>query len=220
MAEQVTDLVRNMILVGELRPGQRVTHDDLAARLNVSTMPVREALLRLSYEGLIVGRANRSFHVAEATRDDVADIYWMHGVLAGEITARAAKRADDDLVTALREIQQAWGDADASAGGHAERLDDLNGQFHRHINRAAASPKLLVMLRNTLRLIPEHFYALLPAWSTASLRSHQEIIDAIAARDGDAARAAAERHVHEAGELLIEHFDDLGFWNLPDSTGA
>ena len=63
MAEQVADLVRNMILVGDLRPGQRVTHDELAARLNVSTMPVREALLRLSYEGLIVGKANRSFHV-------------------------------------------------------------------------------------------------------------------------------------------------------------
>jgi DNA-binding GntR family transcriptional regulator len=141
----------------------------------------------------------------------------MHGTLAGELTARAASLSTDELVERLRSIQAAWLGADSA---DPTFLDDLNTQFHRWINRAAASPRLLVMLRNTLRMIPDQFYSLVPAWSTASLRSHGAIIDAIAAGDAAAARMAAEQHVHEAGELLLEYFDDLGFWNRPSGPAT
>lgn len=212
VSDQVSDAIRNMILVGELAPDQRITHDDLAARLDVSTMPIREALVRLSYEGLIDAKPNRSFRVAGSTRADITDIYWMHGILAGELTARACKKGGTALIKELTDIQDEWS-GDQAIG--LDRMQELNHRFHRVINRAADSPKLLLMLRNTMRFIPEDFYVLLPSWSEISLRGHQAIIDAISAGDAKQASTLAAKHVHEAGELLTEFFDTRGYWNQP-----
>jgi DNA-binding FadR family transcriptional regulator len=68
MADQVTDTLRRMILTRELGPGRRITQADLASMLGVSTMPVREALLRLVSEGFVDTVSNRSFTVAATTR--------------------------------------------------------------------------------------------------------------------------------------------------------
>src|ERR1700737_3075960 len=108
MADQVSEALRDMILTGQLKPGERITHEELATRLGVSTMPVREALLRLSYEGFIGARPNRSFRVARMTAKDLEDIYWMHSRIAGELTARACEHADHRLIDELRNVHAQW----------------------------------------------------------------------------------------------------------------
>ena len=198
-----------MILVGQLAPGEVVTQDRLAELLSVSTMPVREALLRLSHEGFVEARPNRSFQVARTSREDIEDVYRTHAYLAGELTARAARRGGASLVDELRAIESAWPSADTDS------LERLNWRFHRLINHAAASPKLLLFLRNTIRFIPEHFYVLLPEWRDLSSRGHRDMARAIARHDPERARTTAERHVRDAGRLLIAHFDDTGFWSPP-----
>src|SRR4051794_30349776 len=97
LTDEATSDLRRMILVGELRPGQRATQDELATLLDVSTMPVREALLRLVNEGFIETSPNRYYRVAPITKDDINDIYWMHSMLAGELTARACKNQTPEL---------------------------------------------------------------------------------------------------------------------------
>src|SRR5438132_14097382 len=83
MADEVATELRRMVLAGELEAGERLTQDRLAKTLGVSTMPVREALLRLAAEGLIIAAPNRSFTVASNTADDMRDIFWVYSVLAG-----------------------------------------------------------------------------------------------------------------------------------------
>ncbi|HLI16259.1 MAG TPA: GntR family transcriptional regulator [Acidimicrobiales bacterium] len=217
ISEEVADTLRDMILTGELRPGQQVTQEELANRLGLSTMPVREAFLRLSHEGFIEGRRARSFRVARTTRGDVADIYWAHATLAGELARRACFRADD-LLPELLDLDAAW--TRAAARGDSERLEELNFAFHRAINRAADAPKLLLLLRQTLRFIPQRFYSLLPGWAEVSGAGHRRILDALRAGDADSAGEAAERHVLEAGELLAAYFDDTGFWTRPGPGGS
>lgn len=212
LADQVTEAVREMILVGEFKPGQHVTHEELASQLGVSTMPVREALLRLTHEGFIVARPNRHFEVTSTTRDDIDDIYWAHALMAGELTARAARNADLDFVADLDAIQDEW---EHLPRGSTSELEKLNHDFHRLINRQARSPKLILILRNTIRLIPEHFYALVPAWRDMSTSGHGQIIEAIRKGDEKAARAAAEAHVRDAGALLVQLFTDKGYWTEP-----
>lgn len=209
LSAQVAEAIRHMILVGQLAPGEVVTQDRLAELLSVSTMPVREALLRLSHEGFVEARPNRSFQVARTSREDIEDVYRTHAFLAGELTARAAGRGDAELIAELHAIDEAWPDADTDSLGR------LNWQFHRAINHAAASPKLLLFLRNSIRFIPEHFYVLLPEWRDLSARGHRDIAKAIAGHDDQRARAAAEGHVRDAGRLLIAHFDDTGYWSVP-----
>jgi DNA-binding GntR family transcriptional regulator len=216
VSEKVSEALRDMILSGRLKPGEKITHDELARRLDVSTMPVREALLRLSYEGLIDAQRNRSFRVAEMTRQDLADVYWMYSLILGELTARAAERADAQLIHDLREIHAQW--ARLGNEGDPVELQALNVQFHDLINDAAAAPKLLIMLRNNSRFIPEHmFAALVPGWSSASIRNHEAILEALERRDPEGARRAVEEHVKEAGVMLANSFDhDEGvYWSQP-----
>ena len=215
LGDEAADALRDMILVGELRPEQRVTQDELAATLGVSTMPVREGLLKLAHEGLVEASPNRSFRIVRHTREDIRDIYWMHAVLAGELTARACQRQDDDthLVDRLRANEKPL--LAAIAARDTAAMEAANWSFHRDIDRAAGAPRLLLMLRSTLRLIPQHFYALVKGWAPVSRTGHAAIVDAFARRDGAAARSAAIKHVEEAGRLVIAHFSDTGYWRPP-----
>jgi len=212
-ADEVAGRLRRMILVGELPPGSRATQDELAQRLGVSTMPVRKALLQLAAEGLIEVSPRRSFRVVQTTPDDIRDIYWMQARIAGQLAHRAAQLAGDDRLAELAKAHDAF--SDACAAGRAADQEAANWRFHRVVNRTAASPKLLLTLRTTLRFIPDDFYCLVPDWAPVSERGHRRILDALAARDPDEARAAAEDHVREAAELLLSSFSAKGFWQAP-----
>ncbi len=214
LAEQVADTVRGMILTGEIAPETPVTQNEIARLLGVSTMPAREALLRLDAEGFLIASPNRSFIVRRITEQDIRDTYWMHAVLAGELTQRACMRADESLVEELRDCEaefiQAWN------RGDAEAMDTANWRFHREINKAAEAPKLWMLLNATLRFIPTHFYVLVRAWADESKRGHAEILQAFERHDADAARLAAETHVRAAGELLISSFWRSDAWKTPE----
>jgi DNA-binding GntR family transcriptional regulator len=213
---EVADTLRDMILTGELTADAKMTQDELARLLGVSTMPVREALLRLAAEGFVDVSPSRSFTVVPTTREDIGDVFWMHATLAGELAARACRDADDALVERLRELEQGF--AEARRAGDAVRMGQANWEFHRAINLAAASPKLLLVLRASLRFIPQDFYALVPEWGGTSERGHDAILEAFAKRDCAAAGRAAFAHVQEAGELLIRFFTERGYWTRPDAS--
>jgi DNA-binding GntR family transcriptional regulator len=214
MADEVADVLRRMILVGDLTPGQRMTQDELATMLNVSTTPVREALLKLSASGLIEASPNRFFRVAQTTPDDVRDTYWVHAALAGELTRRACERQDQALLNTLRDIERSYQHAVDSADGPT--MSETNWRFHRAINQAAASPRLVFMLKVTIRFIPDDLYADIESWGTTSVDSHRNILAAFDERDADAAQTAASEHVLEAGELLVQHLGARGFWRATD----
>jgi DNA-binding GntR family transcriptional regulator len=217
VSDQVTESVREMVLMGELAPGQQITHDQIASALSVSTMPVREALLRLTYEGLIeCGSKARSYQVSLTTHDDVKDIYWVHSMLSGELTARAASRLSEDDIGKLTAANQLW--CEAADANDSRGLQVANDQFHRIVNLGADSPKLLRFLLHTLRMIPHQYYSIVPEQVSSSTRAHLGILDAIMARDADAARKAAEAHVLDSGQELIKNFDDNGYWTLPGSA--
>jgi DNA-binding GntR family transcriptional regulator len=218
MPHDVVGALRRMILVGELPPGAQPTQDELAQRLGVSTMPVRKALLRLAVEGLIEVSPRRSFRVVQTTPDDIRDVYWIQARIAGELAHRAARLVDGDELAELAKAHDVFSDANAT--GRPTDLEAANWCFHRVVNRAAASPKLLLSLRTTLRFIPDDFYCLLPDWAPVSERGHRRILDALIAHDPGEARAAAEDHVREAADLLLSSFCAKGFWQAPTARAV
>ncbi len=204
LADQVADTVRGMILTGEIAAETPVTQSEIARLLGVSTMPAREALLRLGAEGFLIASPNRSFTVRRITEHDIRDIYWMHAVLAGELTQRACLQGDESLIRELRESEAefvaAWNQGDGEGA-----MDRANWPFHRMINKAAEAPKLWMLLNATLRFIPTRFYVLVPAWADESKRGHTEIVRAprssmtLTSSPGWLPRT----HVRAAGELLL-----------------
>jgi DNA-binding GntR family transcriptional regulator len=162
----------------------------------------------------VQGGRGRSFRIAPTTREDIQDIYWVHATLAGELAVRACERISPEELDQLAHTHERW--LAAVTAGNVSGLERENFEFHKVINKAAQSPKLLMLLRNTLRLIPEHFYSLLHDWAGTSTKDHEQIMAALRKRDAKAVRTASSRHVEQAGRMLIEYFDEQGFWTVPN----
>jgi len=216
LSDEVAETLRDMILVGELVPDRRITQDELASELGVSTTPVREALQRLAAEGFVRVTPNRAFSVIRSTPQDVEDVYWMHATLAAELTRRACRHADDAMRATLRGYGQAY--AEAVRTGDVEAMEQANWAFHRVINLTAQAPRIRLALGTTLRFIPRGFYGLMPSWGVASVHGHEQIMVALEQGDAAAAAAAADAHVREAGEMVTTFLTATGHWTRPGVT--
>lgn len=203
MTDQVSERLRSMILARELAPGLRVTQADLADMLGVSTMPVREALLRLGAEGLIITSASRSFEIATTTEQGIRDVYWIHGVLAGELAARAWDNKSEALMNTLHQEHESY--RSAFSGGDYSRLTETNRRFHAAINSAAASPTVGVILRNTLHYFPD-FSLQVPGWPELASRWQSNLIDQFTGGGREGARQVSIDSSRDAVELFIQTY--------------
>lgn len=208
LSEEVASYVRALIMSGELREGDFVRLDRIAAEMDISVTPVREGLLLLRGEGFVVLEPRRGFMVAPLSPDDVADLFFVQASIAGELAARAAKVVSDADVEHLDTVQQA---ISAAVGrGDSDQVVRLNHQLHRSVNRAAMSPKLTWFLSLAVRYVPSRFFASIEGWEEASAHDHAALISALRARDSAAARSAMEEHIRHAGELLVSHLVRVG----------
>lgn len=203
LSDESASYLRDMIISGRLQPGAFIRQERIAEELGVSATPVREGLLQLRGEGFVRLEPRRGFVVAPLTGKDVMDMFLAQGLVAGELVARCVPNATDDD---LRELERLQTRLDELMGKSAyDDMEGVNHLFHRHINSIAGSPKMAWLLSVGARYVPRRFYSTIGGWPAASQHDHRDIIDAVAARDADAARAAMEHHFIHAGELLAEH---------------
>lgn len=205
----VAQEIRRQVFSGEMRPGAKVDQDALAEQLGVSKLPVREALIALEGEGIIQTAPRRGAFVAQLAREDIRDQYWMLGVISGLAAERAASRLDDDQLSELAAIAAQMEAADDSG----DARDALNFDFHRLINRACGSRRLVAELKLLSSAIPSGFFTAHPDMVTSSNRDHQEIVGALAARAGGMARALTEAHFLRGGNHAVALLEDRGFWD-------
>lgn len=115
LSEEVAGHLRHLIMSGAIRPGQFIRMDETAVELEVSVTPVREALLILRGEGMVNLVPHRGYVVADLTRQDVADIFWLQSVLAVELAVRTASTITSAELDRLAELNEALQDALAAA---------------------------------------------------------------------------------------------------------
>jgi DNA-binding GntR family transcriptional regulator len=210
LSKKIADALREDILYGRRRQGEPVTQQAIADEFGVSTMPVREALLALSHEGMITARTNHTFRVARMTRSDVADIYWAHGVLAGALAERACERATPELIATLEVIHARL--VVALDEGDLDAVESLNWDFHREVNRAADSPKIVAVLRTVVAQIPKHMYATLPHVADSSMRDHPQLIEAFKNKQCQEAGRLWTEHLEVAATQMLDHLTANGYW--------
>ena len=207
LKDVVADHIRNLIFSGKLRPDQKIDQDELAASLGVSKLPVREALIRLENEALVRGVPRRGVFVAPLTREDVRDHYQIYGRVEGIAARRAAARLDDGQLTELATLVKQM-----HSSNDPERQEQLNHEFHRAVNLAGGSPKLLSVLQLLSKTMPARFYEFASGWAEVAADQHQRIMDALAARDEDEAERAMRDHIVSGGEYAIRMLEQSGFW--------
>jgi DNA-binding GntR family transcriptional regulator len=186
--------LRNRILTGQLRPGERLDLDTITAEFGTSRTPVREALLELSYEGLVAVAPRSGITVLGITPRDAVDNF---AVLAA-LTGKAAEWATTRVTAAQRSELRALADAVVTA----EDVVAANWRFHRALNLASGSPRLLTFLRQAVRVVPTNYFELFPEQEDRALEEHAALLAAIEQGDGPGARVIAEAHVLRAGEAL------------------
>jgi DNA-binding GntR family transcriptional regulator len=189
--------LRDRILTGALRAGTRLDLDAISEEFGISRTPVREALLELSYQGLVDMAPRSGVTVVGITPAEALDNFAILAALSGKAAEWAAARISP---AALEELFRR-ADALAAAAAGGPDLIEANWQFHRTINEAARSKHLLLLIRQAVRLIPSNFLAVIPVRAHDG-REHEQLMNHI--RDGDAAAArdVAERHVLAAGDSL------------------
>ncbi len=195
--ERAARELRDRILTGALPAGARIDLDAITEEFATSRTPVREALLELSFEGLVEVAPRSGVTVIGISPDDVVDSFTILGVLTGQAAAWAAERIEPDELETLRELA-----ADVVARSGDDSIGEANWHFHQKIHRAAHSPRLLTQIKQAARVVPSNFLAVFPDHEKHSLDEHQQLLDALADKDVERARVIAERHVLEAGRSL------------------
>lgn len=186
--------MRDRILTGRLQSGDRLDLDQITAEFGISRTPVREALLELSYEGLVAITPRSGITVVGITPEDATDNFAILAALAGKAAEMATARITPAELAELRAL--------AAAIDEADDVVAANRRFHRAVNLAARSPRLITHLRQAVRVVPGNYFEVFPEQERQSRREHAELLDAIELGDGHTARTVAEAHVRTAGEAL------------------
>lgn len=203
--DAATDLIREAIMDGRLRPGQRLTEEGLARDLRISRTPVREALRVLQTEGLVDWAPYQGSSVRSYDAGDIDDMYELRALLEGHAARRAAQRITREDVARLREScdrLEAIGDATED---NVQQIVEENMLFHSLILDAAGSQRLATMVRKVIELplVYKSYIWYSPDQKRISEHAHRQLTHALAARDADRAELIMREHVYEARDLLM-----------------
>jgi GntR family transcriptional regulator, vanillate catabolism transcriptional regulator len=206
--------IREMILRGELPPGERLGEEALAERLGVSRTPIRQALPALAREGLLAAAGRRGYVVRSFSPQDVLDAIETRGLLEGLAARRIAEKgATPELIRSLKECLS-QGDAILAKrrfeSADEQRYSEMNGRFHALIVEGAgsriladalarndhvpfASATAVAFSRDTAQLLPVLSYA---------HRQHHAIVQALENRESARAEALMREHATPVKEVL------------------
>lgn len=229
MATQIDHVVsrlRDMVLSGELAPGERIVEIPFAARLGVSRTPLRLALIELELEGLLERLPTRGYRVRAFSLDDIADAVDVRGVLEGMAARLVAERRPGkdvpaELSDAVKRGRALIDAADESGGSlDAEAWRAVNAQFHLALVAAAGNRALAAALEHNNRTpmagpgaltLPHTTTDLETAFVRRAQEDHEDLLAAIVRGESARAEAIQREHAYRSREnkrILMARFND------------
>ena len=205
-AEDAYRALRGAILSGTIRPGERLGEMELSRQFGVSRTPVREALRRLTAEGLVVAQRNRGARVAEWSLTDLQEIYEIRARLESYGAALAAERIDTTCLPKLDELCDEMEDlARRRNANYLEQIAALNAELHGLVIGAAASPRLASLLAAVVEvpLVVRAFSLYTPDALARSMAHHRDLVAALRNGDSQWASSTMRAHVLAARTVLL-----------------
>jgi DNA-binding GntR family transcriptional regulator len=207
LRRQIVQQVRQAILSGSLRPGERLVERDLASRFGTSLTAVREAMIQLESEGLITKRPNSTTHVTELSADEIGQISVVRQVLEEYAFAEAARLGTPAEIAALDKLHQ---EAMRSArAGDASKYIEQDLEWHEAVWQMAKNQYLYENLERAI--LPLFGFSIINVAGNGAFdlvedaRSHKPLLNAIAAHN----RVAVRKLYRSAAELW-----NARTWNL------
>ena len=202
LRDVIFDTLREAIIAGELKPGQRLMEVQLAEKMGVSRTPVREAIRKLELEGLVEMLPRKGAHVAELSVKDIMDVLEVRATLDGLATSLSAKHIGEDGKKELRHILDQFINCVEKENLQGSIKKDV--EFNDVIYRSSGNYKL-IKISNKLR---EQFHRFRVEYIRITavqelMGNILEIYEAIISGDPETAMRAAQRHIKNQEESII-----------------
>ena len=209
LRDVVFEHLRNSILNGDLKPGERLMEVQLAEQLGVSRTPVREAIRKLELEGLLIMVPRKGAYVADVSVKDILDVLEVRSVLEGLAAALAAERMTEEELEELELISYHF--KRCIENGDTEGMIERDMQFHDRILNSTRNVKLIQIAHGLQEQVQRFRVTYFSEYhkSDALLSEHQAVLEAIANRDASQAQQVAQYHIDMLGNTIIKFSDKV-----------
>lgn len=204
LGQHVFENLKNAIIQGDIRPGNRLVESRIASTLDISRTPVREAIHKLEREGLIERLPRGGFSVLGLTRDDIEETFGIRSVLESYAARLAAeKHREEDLSPLegkIREFQECL------KKGQMEKLPRINTEFHHLLYALSRNPKLIKMINDLRDQIYRYRKIILKVekMPQTSNEDHRKMLKAIRARDAEGVERLVKEHILRGQKIVLK----------------
>lgn len=207
LADDVVERLRRAIWSGRLAPDERLREEVLADLLDVSRGPIREALVQLEREGLVVKQPNRGAVVARLSREDLDEVYTLRLAIERLAIQQAVRHADERHIAQMQAVVDKMA---AYSNAYTEQMAaTLDVGFHEILYQSAQHKRLYdcwATLKPQIHIFLLSRNVANPDFRELSVQSHQAILDAIRERDERLAVTQIETHLREAYERILQQY--------------
>lgn len=203
MVQQAYDHLLTALMTLQIAPGERIAIDQVARRLNISQTPIREALSQLEAEKLVFKMPNVGYRASpQMSRDEVRDLYTLRQLIEPYAAARAAEAMTVDSVEVLKAIDHDMSSIVAGDASAYSRFAEADDRLHRLIATLSGNR----LIADTIERLHAHLHIFRALYSTnaptEAAAEHRAIIDALVARDGEAAANAVRVHLEASQQRM------------------
>ncbi|WP_423798477.1 GntR family transcriptional regulator [Neobacillus sp. SAB-20_R2A] len=202
---KVCNIIREAILKGELKPGQRLKQSDLADAMGVSRMPIREALQKLEAEGLIKLEPHKGAVVKAIEVGDIEEIYALRTELEKMAVYQSVEHLTDEdhqqLTTLVEQMET------------SEDVDEFiryNIEFHRLLMKWSSWERLNSFISTLWNGLPQQTPHILKGQKETSNVEHRSILNAVLNRDKETAANLVSNHISRTGNMLVKRLKEEG----------
>ena len=204
LREIVFESLREAIINGHLKPGERMMEIQLADEMGVSRTPVREAIRKLELEGFVVMIPRKGAYVAGISLKDIADVFEIRAALESLAAALAAERITEEELEALeRSLVKV---AECTEANDLEALITVDTDFHDILYKASRNERLVQIVSNLREQIQRFRMTSLsqPGRMKVALEEHRNLVEALSERNIELARTLAREHIEFAESSMLE----------------
>lgn len=205
LREKILENIRDAILKGELKPGERVSEPDIAERYGISRTPIREAFRQLESEGYLTVIPRKGAVVAKHSEKDIEEFYSIKSVLEGYAAQLAAEKMTTKDIDKLESINTRL--EKLSKGKDVKTFFRAHNEFHEYFIRAAGNQKLMELIQQLLKKFEYLRIASLslPGRMELSVQEHKKIIQAFRNNDGHTADLLVRKNAAYGGQVLLKN---------------
>jgi DNA-binding GntR family transcriptional regulator len=208
LRDQIYDIVKEMIVMREIKPDEKINEERLADRLRVSRTPIRETLCRLENEGIVKVIPRRGAFVIKQCKERVVEILQVREILEGLVARLVAQDGDEKTLNKLRKSLERIRSV-PEEDGHLMKYTNADIEFHNILLEACNNE----MLQNMMGIVNSHLQIIrlrtvvIPGRARRTVEEHFRVLEAIEGGNANSAERLMRKHIESVRDSALKNLD-------------